>query len=302
MTTRSIRRAAFQGVLLGAYVNPDETWRGLADDQRKVAELEAMLGRKLAVDMRFHGWKTSWPTAMERWDVSEGRIPMVTWGSPRGGPSLTQINNGSYDAWLAERADAARALGKPLFLRPLWEMNGDWSSWDGVHNGRDPGAYVEAWRRLHDIFTRAGADNVIWVWSPNARDVPAERWNHWTNYYPGDDYVDWVGMDGYNWGTAVPWHSWRSFATIFGPLYKSYAGRKPIMVAETASTEIGGDKAAWIASARSSLARRFPAIKALVWFDSNKETDWRVNSSPQALSSFLALADQLRAGSTPAGR
>ena len=290
----SIRTARFDGLLLGAYVNPDETWRGLADDQRKVAEFEALVGRRLDIDMRYHGWSTAWPTAMEKWDVSEGRIPMVTWGSPAGGPSLVEITNGSQDGWLAARAQATREWGKPVFLRPLWEMNGNWSSWDGVHNGHAPSLYIAAWRRIHDIFAHEGADNVIWVWAPNVTDVPAEGWNHWTNYYPGDAYVDWVGMDGYNWGTTIQWHRWQGFAAIFGPLYASYAGRKPMMVAETASAEVGGSKARWINAADTALRTRFPAIKAFVWFNSNKETDWRVNSSTTALASFKALANDAR--------
>jgi hypothetical protein len=289
-----MRTAAFGGLLLGAYVNPDETWRGLADDQRKVAEFEALIGRKLEIDMRYHGWSTAWPTEMETWDANEGRIPMVTWGSPDSGPTLAQINSGSQDDWLAERAEAARDLGRPVFLRPLWEMNGNWSAWDGAHNGHDPSAFIAAWRRMHDIFAREGAHNVIWVWAPNVTDVPAKRWNHWANYYPGDRYVDWVGMDGYNWGTTIRWHHWQSFAAIVRPLYASYAGRKPIMVAETASAEVGGNKAAWIRAADSALRSRFPAIKAFVWFNAAKETNWPVDSSTTALAAFRALANDSR--------
>src|SRR5256885_2213761 len=66
---------------------------------------------------------------------------------------------------------------------------------------------------------------------------PAAPWNHWTHYSPGDAYVDWVGIDGYNWGTTQSWSSWSSFASLVRPVYSDYAGRKPIMIAETASAE-----------------------------------------------------------------
>jgi glycosyl hydrolase family 26 len=278
------------GVLLGAYVNPTETWLGLADDQRKVREFEALIGRPLAIDMHYHGWRTAWPTDLEAWDAASGRIPMVTWGSPSSGPTLAALTSGSEDGWLRQRARAAKALGSEIFLRPLWEMNGNWSAWDGAHNGNSPPAFVGAWSRIHDIFRQEGADNVVWVWSPNAVDTPAEQWNHWTRYYPGDDYVDWVGMDGYNWGHADDSHTWQPFGAVFRDLYADYAGRKPLMIAETASTEVGGDKAAWIADARATLKSSFPAVRAVIWFHANKETDWRVDSSRQALLAFRAFA------------
>src|SRR5581483_2417544 len=109
-------------------------------------------------------------------------------------------------------------------------------------------------------------------------------------YYPGDAYVDWVGIDGYNWGTSQSWSSWQSLADIVGPVYRDYAAKKPIMVAETASAEAGGDKAAWIQAAASSLARDFPAVRAFLWFEVSKETDWRVESSTSALAAFRTLA------------
>jgi mannan endo-1,4-beta-mannosidase len=87
-------------------------------------------------------------------------------------------------------------------------MNGNWEKWSPANNGStpDPAAFVAAWRHVHDLFVQNGATNVVWVWCPNATDVPnatSAPWNHWTNYYPGDTYVDWVGIDGYNWGNTT---------------------------------------------------------------------------------------------------
>ena len=153
---------------------------------------------------------------------------------------------------------------------------------------------MAAFRHLHDVFTARGATNVIWVWSPNATDAPEVAGNHWTDYYPGDTYVDWVGIDGYNWGTATSFGRWQRFEDVFAPVYDDYADRKPIMIAETASTEAGGDKAAWIAQLRPALAERFPAVAAVVWFDQHKETDWSFTSSPGTLAAFRTLgADEL---------
>jgi beta-mannanase len=144
---------------------------------------------------------------------------------------------------------------------------------------------------VHDIFTAAGATNVLWVFSPNVDSVPGDAWNQWSNYYPGDDYVDWTAFDGYNWGTVQAGSSWRSFTAMTGTIYAGLTAKgKPIMIPETASAEQGGDKAAWIADILPSLRTSFPGIKAFVWFHMNKETDWRVDSSPQARDRFVTLA------------
>ena len=289
---RSVSLAPRHGVLLGAYVDGVGHWVDDATAEAGVSRFETAIGRRLGIDHHYYGWTDSFPTGLERWDIAHGRIPMISWS----GTNLHAILSGGDDAMIRQRAEDVRALGAPVFLRWGWEMNGNWSPDDGSHNN-DPGTtdgpekYVAAWRHIHDIFTAAGATNAVWVWSPNATDVPAARWNHWTRYYPGNAYVDWVGVDGYNWGTTRPWSSWTSFAHLVQPIYADYAGRKPIMVAETASAEHGGSKAAWFHSIRKVLPRRFPDIAALVYFEAHKEVNWTVHSSAAALTSFRALAN-----------
>ena len=142
------------------------------------------------------------------------------------------------------------------------------------------------------MFTTAGATNAVWVFSPNNGNSPDEAWNQWANYYPGDNYVDWMGIDGYNWGTTQAWSSWATFQAVFGGIYAGIAAKgKPIMIPETASTELGGDKAAWIAGVLPSLKTTFPGIKALVWFQMNKETDWRIDSSTASQAAFVTMAN-----------
>ena len=144
---------------------------------------------------------------------------------------------------------------------------------------------MRAWRHVHDIFRAAGATNVKWVWSPN---VVYSNSPPLAPYYPGDAYVDQVGMDGYNWGDYFSfWKAWMSFEEIFGPTIaqvRTFTSR-PLMVAETASTELGGDKAAWIRDFFAAL-RRHPEVTGFVWFNQKKETDWRIESSAAARSAF----------------
>jgi hypothetical protein len=279
------------GALFGAYVDPDGQWTGNADQEAEITAFESTIGRTLNVVQHFYSWTNTFPSGLEQWDLQGGRTPLISWG----GTALDPIISGSYDDMIRTRADQVKALGAPVFLRWCWEMNGNWSSCDGTHNNSPgqtdgPGKFVQAWRHIHDLFTAEGATNVVWVWSPNDRDIPSDAWNHWANYYPGDGYVDWVGIDGYNWGTTQSWSSWTSFASLFTAVYSDYASRKPIMIAETASAEQGGSKAQWITDARTAMETQFPSIAAFLWFDVLKEADWRMNSSASSLAASKHMA------------
>ena len=164
-------------------------------------------------------------------------------------------------------------------------MNGDWIPWAEQVNDNKQGEFVQAWRHVHDIFTAIGAHNVTWVWCPNiyVADSPPLR-----ELYPGDAYVDWVGMDGYNWG-ATTGHQWRTFSQVFKPTYDNILSitSKPMIIAETGSAEQGGSKANWITDAYTvEIPYLFPQIKAIIWFNEKVQIDWRIESSPSAESAF----------------
>lgn len=275
-----------QGALLGAFVGTG-TWMSF----------EALLGRSLPIVHDFFGFYDDWvPRA--RTVLQSGKTPLITWEPWTNGSTgipLDEIIGGTHDTIIRARGTAARDLGGKMFLRWGHEMNGNWYPWAGFNNGANAAAtqkYIAAYRRIHDLFEAAGATNVLWVFCPNVDSVPGDAWNAWANYYPGDDYVDWMGFDGYNWGTVQSGSTWRSFSAIAGAIYPSLAGKnKPIMIAETASAEQGGDKAAWIAGILPALQTSYPAIKAFVWFEVNKETDWRVESTPGARDSFVSFAN-----------
>jgi beta-mannanase len=272
-----------QGALFGAFVGVgDESPEDFESQERK-------LGRRWVIDNRFYS-SEDWNERTD-WTISQKKIPLITW-EPQGWP-LDEIIAGTHDDLFRERARSLRDKGVEIFLRWGHEMNGNWYPWSGEMNGGAAGGarkYIDAWRHMHDLFAEEGASNVVWVWNPLVTDVPAAAWNHWTNYYPGDEYVDWVGLDAYNWGTSSPCCVWQSFPTLVAQLYADYAGKKPLMLPETSSAELGGSKAAWITEMHQSLKTEFTAIKAVVWFDIDKETDWRITSSQATLDAYRAMA------------
>jgi beta-mannanase len=208
---------------------------------------------------------------------------MISWS----GTFYAPVTSGSQDALIAKAADALAAFRQPVFLRWAWEMNGNWYDWGGPRNGNNPAGFVAAWRHIHDIFVAHKAVNVAWVWGPNAGSAPEQAWNAMGHYYPGDAYVDWVGISGYFTGRETP-------ASLFAAITSGYGNRKPIMIAETGALERGGTvKADWIRALDAWIVAH-PAVGALVWFDTNNDKgntkDWRIDSSPSSLAAYKEMA------------
>lgn len=175
-------------------------------------------------------------------------------------------------------------------LRPMHEMNGTWYPWSGTTNGNSPAAFVAAWRRIHDIFKREGATNVTWVWSVNALSVPTTRANRYAAFYPGDAYVDWTAISGFNGAASANGPGWQTYDSVYAaPVAYLTSLKKPICVAEIGTLGSGPDRAAWIADAYARIEST-PRVKAVVYFDS-RETgphpqDWRAEAFPDSLAAF----------------
>lgn len=225
-----------------------------------------------------------------------GAVPVITWEpwlrrtdvTGAGAETISEIAAGAHDDHLFAWAAALTITGAPVYLRFAHEFNGDWYPWTPAH-GTTPDAYVAAWRHTHDLFRRGGATNVRWMWSPDAicgGEVPLRAW------FPGDDYVDVVGIDGYNWGTSRPWSRWTPPVELFEPAVteiRALTDRR-MMIAEVGCAEDGGDKPEWISSFVEWAATQ-PDVDAVIWFEHDKETDWRITSTPAATA---AMAGALR--------
>jgi hypothetical protein len=251
-----------------------------------------LLGHYPKVAMWYPNAAEQWPfpTQACNYSVSRGALPHLTWEFF--GYSYTAIANGNHDSYIRQFARGAAQFGKPVLLRVFHEMNGDWYSWN---LGQGASAHKAAWRRIVTLFREEGASNVRFFWCPNEGGTYDRQLSA---AWPGDDYVDIVGVDGYNWGTT--YGAWRSAAQIIRPKYELLTSwsTRPFAVGETNSREAGGDKAAWIREAflSDSGLRSFPRLVHVTVFDANfgGYSDWRVNSSPEALRAYRSVLANLQ--------
>jgi hypothetical protein len=237
-----------------------------------------------------------------------GIMPHFTWEpwNPSLGVSdsaqihLQDIVNGKWDSYIRSRGAEMASAGVPIMLRWAHEFDGNWYPWGIANNGNNPALYATAYRHVHDLVVAAGATNVQWVFTFNNNPSPNESWNSAAAAYPGDAYVDWIGIDGYNWGLAPSWdpsgNDWSSFNSLFSSAYgkaRSIAPKRPVMIAEMASSEDGGSKAQWINDLSSVLnSGSYPDLKSIAWFDQNKEELWAADSSSASKAAFVSWVKQ----------
>jgi hypothetical protein len=271
--------ASARPISVGVYL-PDQ-WK----DPALIDAYAKEVGRKPAIVLSYKRFDVK-PFYKPELDqiAKRGALPMVSWEpwDSSGKPAkLWAIGRGRYDGYLRRSAAQAKAWGRPIMLRFAQEMNGSWAPWEQGHVGSTPRSFVLAWRHVVRVFRKVGADNVIFVWCPNVNTGHLQ----FMQYYPGDRWVDWVGLDGFNWGGSI---GWRSFSEIFAGSYEELAREtsKPIVIAETGSGQTGGDKAAWVRSVFFRELRNFSRVRAVVWYNAVDRADFRVDSSPSALRAF----------------
>lgn len=235
----------------------------------------------------YYGWGPPFDTKAAEQIEAFGSLPFLNLDSDT--VPVAAIADGQYDGYLASYAAAIRAFGHPIALSFDHEVNGDWFPWGYQRTGA--AVFIAAWRHIHDIFAAAGASNVIWVWMI-ASDLPGTA--ALKAFYPGNAYVNWVGLDGYYTSPAI------TFASVFGAdltQVKRFSDRPALI------TETGVEPGTWRAAAITDLFRNaanMPGLIGLVWFDFDKgpSHEWRIDSDPAAVNAFRrgAAGYELQAG------
>ena len=234
--------------------------------------------------------------------IHEGYIPMITIedhfvktspGTKQ--PNLYSIIEGHFDSFFSDWANQIKKVEGTVLLRILHEFNGDWYPWCIANNDKNPKLFIQAYQHIRQIFWKEKADNVKFIWCPNSMSTPQASWNFILDAYPGDEYVDVIGMDVFNGagqqGTPV-WRSFRKEAIDIYFILTENFPNKQLIICETSAreryeSEMGfyEDKAKWIQQQAEALKSDLSKIKALVWF--NQYDYFRVNSSLESKISFL---------------
>ncbi len=299
----------FPGCYLSAFISPRSAAQvqhliGPAD----ISAYEKKIGRKLAIVMVFLAWGepqalTPFPRQWCQAISQQGAIPHITWEPWNFDKQCSYYRNqsivaGMWDRYLESWAHDIKSWGQSLFLRWGHEMNSDWYPWGGQISEGGAAAYVQAYRHVVNVFRAQDVSNVVWIWGPDAATFASHKFPfEYEPYYPGDDYVDWIGFDGYNFamdGTLQK--PWTRFRDLFSDIYQRCErlnSQAPFMIGEFSSGEKGGDKALWIVEAYQDIEKQFPRIRAVTWFDQDKESHWPIDSSPEAQQAFRkAIASQ----------
>lgn len=254
-----------------------------------ITDFEKLVGKQANMQAVFVGWgsngdfpdyagglKSQGKTLVIFWEPSNGDTGNVN----QADYNYDSITSGKWDSYIASFAADAKAYGGPVILVPFEEMNGDWYPWSGTKNNNSQAKEIAAFKYLRKYFPAGG--NVKIAWAPNSTSWPNTTANNIAGYYPGSENVDIVALDGFNFNNP-----WETFSQVFDKalaVVKPYG--KPIYIVSMASCQ-GASKPAWITDA---LTVQMPknGITGFVWFNTNKECDWRVNSDAATLAAFKA--------------
>ena len=278
-----------------------------SDGGTALEDLVTLTGKDFEIASWFQSWDEPWYASEAITTTAGGRRDALVAWEPFN-RKTQDIIDGVYDEYIDQFAlDIANHPGI-VWLRPFHEMNGDWYPWSATYGATyeyewvsnetsSPAHLAEAWKHVVDRFRALDINNVRWVFNVNAEDVPWDA--PFEDYYPGGEYVDAVGIDGYNFGDSPEvWWNWVTFEEIMTQPYNrlvAMAPDKEVWICEFASKEPAKNdgapadpahsKATWVRQMMES--DKFPALTTLVWFNENKERDWRMNSSPEVLQTFI---------------
>lgn len=241
-----------------------------------------------------------------RKNYDDGRYSELTLQSPlnmTGRNMMYEILDGNYDKFLISIAKDIADFGHPVFVRLFNEMNGDWCNYSAYHTSRDTMIYKKVYRYIWNVFADQGAcANTLWIWNPNGGSFPDYTWNDQRCYYPGDKYVDIVGITAYNTGNYYKDEKWTEFTEKYDPIYREITAEysHPIFITEFSCAVRGGDKLSWINTMFEEI-QKYKKIKVAIWWDgcdmsaTEKDVvsrDYRIDSPVECMDAFKAYFEK----------
>ncbi len=311
------------GIALGFHTHFNYGHNGTKPSYTPIEEFGKKLGHKPALIHGFYSWKNPdgsdrpFPKEFSDYAVGQGATPLITWEPgqadeknqvERRQPDWTcvQIASGRYDDYIRTWATSAKAYPHVLYVRLMHEFNAAPYpyAYSMDHTNNAPNKYVTAFRHVVDIFHTLNVTNVqfIWCFGCGAQVPPPENW------FPGDAYIQWIGLDGYNYGFVKDGSQkrWRSYEEVFGQSYArlTRVSRRPVILSEIACVEDVDRKGSmnivdkskkpdWIRDAfLNAIPQKTPRVKAVVLFNSvgHNFPSYVIDSSPESLAAFRAVA------------
>lgn len=285
-----------RGLMLGIY-RPEVPY-----SMGRLEEMEQAIGKPFDILSFYQTWgdreEDAFPRALVRNATEHGAMAMITWepwltefvrNRGRTGDAvrtdLREIADGAYDTYIRTWAREAAIYGRVFLLRFAHEANNPQYPWS-LEAGNRPEDFVAAWRHVWTLFQEEGARNVVWVWSPQG-EPPREL-------YPGGEYVDWIGVSVFNYGTFSEDGGWHSFEYVYEPIYRAALPYdRPIMITELGTVSLGGSQADWYDAALDRITTRYPETRAIVLFDNPTDRtfpgaviDWSIEDNPGVLGVF----------------
>lgn len=289
--------------------------QGLYDAQTNLIHPEALLSlqktinKKVAIAHYYVGWedlpkpdflqniqllqKNNWTPMISSNPYFFANSDVIGAKCPTTAQTLyAAIASGACDTFLHAAGKNLSTINKPFYFVFAWEMNNKSNQWSIPYTRSNPADFIAAWRHIHDIFMQEKVKNILWVFDPN---VPEDNVSY-KSMYPGDRYVDYFGLDGYNWGVTQSWSSWESFGDIFTKSYNqllSINPHKKIILVEVNTTDEGGDKGAWYTDMLThQIPSVFPQISAVVFYNEDRSVqegiNWKVDVNEESLKSFVS--------------
>jgi mannan endo-1,4-beta-mannosidase len=260
---------------------------GVPGSYTPVAQFRAATGAKVNLAGYYSGWGEGFQSAFAATAWDHGADTLVDVDPPHGQTAMGAVADGQDDGYIRQFAEAIRAIRHPVVLDFGHEMNGDWSGF-GYPSVR-PATFVAAYRHVYGVFQQVGAEDVTWVWAVDVLQAGATSPDP---YFPGNEYVDWVGIDGYDWTGTL------TFQQRFDPTLAEVRrlSTKPVLISETSvlpTANAARQVTSWLTGIEAA------HLLGLVWFDVNKthsaakadKHDWRLQDDPAGLAAFRAVVD-----------
>lgn len=274
----SVTQSHLASLHRASLLEPKQYWGVSERDEATLANFIEATGLRPQIMLEYVDWLWPFYTDLNIQLHNMGIVPLIQMQPI--GASLADIAAGKYDVYLKSYADSVGLYGYPVIMGFGHEMNGFWYQWGIGHT--PPSTFVAAWQHIVNVFRNQGVRNVTWIWTVNGpgRVGPIKEW------WPGDSYVDWVGIDGYYYSATD------TFAGQYGSAIAAVRRitDKPICLCEVGIGQIAGQA--------QKMLNLFEGVKnnhllGPVWMDIDTDggiyhQHWRLEGRPEAISAFQA--------------